>query len=87
MTRPNITFWAKPNYPEVCRKERITGEVKVKILVNAEGNVEKTEVMEGPDCLRESALQAAGKCRFVAATKKGENVKAWMVIPYVFKLQ
>jgi len=86
MTNPKVTFWAKPDYPDVCRKEGITGKVFIKVLVDAEGNVKKTEVMKGPECLQEAALEAAKKCRFDPAVKSGKKVEAWMAIPYVFKL-
>jgi TonB family protein len=85
--QPKITFWAKPDYPQECRKAGISGKVHVKILVDAEGNVEKAEVLEGPECLRESALSAAGKCRFKPGMQRGIPVKAWVAIPYEYRLE
>ena len=87
LKEPNLTFWAKPQYPDQCRKQGVAGSVHVKILVNNQGAVVEAEVMDGPECLRESALAAAKKCRFVPATSSGKPVSAWVVIPYEFKLQ
>ncbi len=85
--RVNITRWAKPEYPDACRKEKISGTVVVKVLVDKEGKIAKAEVLDGPECLREAALEAAKECLFKPATKDGVQVDAWVAIPYEFRLK
>ncbi len=84
---PRIIHWEAPRYPDPCRKEGISGTVRIRMLVDAEGGVAQAEVMDGPECLWEAALTASKSCRFHPGTQVGQPVNAWVVLPYEFRLE
>jgi len=49
----------QPLYPPEAKAARVSGEVKIRVLISEVGNVVEAEAVEGPDLLRESALAAA----------------------------
>jgi TonB family protein len=54
----------KPSYPAEARKNRITGLVQVKVLVDETGKVISAEATFGPEPLRAAAVEAAKRARF-----------------------
>jgi len=85
--QPKITFFVPPDYPEEARANRIEGTVIVKILVGPDGRVMQTKLMQGVHPLLDaSALIAAAEARFAPGRVGGIPVKAWMAMPYQFKL-
>ncbi len=84
---PVLVYFAKPDYPEIARRSRLEGLVIIKVLVGKDGLVEKTMIIQGVNpILDKAAAQAARKCRFKAGTQRTIPVRAWMAIPYSFKL-
>ncbi len=55
---------APPIYPEIARRMRISGEVKLSVTVNAEGNVTDVQPISGNRALTEAAEEAVRKWRF-----------------------
>ena len=91
ITKPKLVYFESPEYPESARKARAQGTVKVLVLVDEKGLVVKARVEEGVEGhpeLDEAALKASYKCKFEPGnTAEGEPTKAWMKIPYEFKLK
>lgn len=86
--KPVITFFAKPDYPEIARMSHLEGVVIVKVLVGKNGLVEKTVIIQGINpILDRAAANAARKCRFQPGTQRTIPVKAWIAIPYAFHLK
>jgi TonB family protein len=56
-----------PVYPELARRMRITGVVKVEATVDAEGKVTEVKTLSGSHVLSPSAEDAVRKWRFVPA--------------------
>ena len=84
---PKITFWAKPKYPEIARKAMREGTVVVKVLVGPGGNVLDAQILQGANpLLNQSALEAARKCKFLPGKQRNIPVKAWMALPFNFRL-
>ena len=84
---PKITFWAKPKYPEIARKAMMEGTVIVKVLVGPSGAVLDAQIMQGANpLLNASALAAARKCKFIPGKQRNIPVKAWMALPFNFRL-
>jgi len=87
-SKPVLKFFAKPDYPEIARMSQLEGVVIVKVLVGKNGLVEKTVIMQGINpILNKAAADAAKKCRFQAGTQRTIPVRAWMAIPYSFRLK
>lgn len=86
-TNPMITHFAKPKYPEMARRAQIEGTVIVKVLVGPDGNVKDAQVLQGVNpLLNRAALEAARKCKFIPGKQRNIPVKAWMALPFNFRL-
>ena len=56
-----------PFYPEIAKRNRIKGVVKLEVLVRRNGSVQSTKVLGGSPVLIESATDAVLKWRFEPA--------------------
>ena len=65
---------AKPVYPPDAMRSFITGDVKLKAVVDANGKVRDMEVVSGPAALRTAALEALMQYQYEAATRGGKGV-------------
>lgn len=79
----------KPSYPMSARRRGITGQVLLRIFVDAEGGVREVQVQaaEPPGVFEEKAVEAARKWRFEPALHKGAPVGVWMTLPVRFALE
>jgi len=84
---PMIIQWAKPEYPEIARRAQIEGTVIVKVLVGPDGSVKDAQVLQGVNpMLDKAAITAARKCKFKPGKQRNIPVKAWMALPFAFRL-
>jgi TonB family protein len=56
-----------PQYPELARRLKIGGTVKIEVRVAPDGKVKSTKVVGGPPLLIESAVDAVKRWKFEAA--------------------
>lgn len=85
---PQLLQQAKADYPEIARRSGIEGTVTVRVLVGPGGSVKEAIVVQGVHpILDRAAVAAALKCRFKPARQREMKVKAWVAIPYRFKLR
>ncbi len=85
---PQIKRWSKPHYPEIARKSSLEGIVYVKVLVGPDGSVLQAMVIKSVHpLLDKEALAAAYKCTFTPGKQRNIPVKAWMALPFAFRLQ
>ena len=86
--KPKIIAFHPPEYPEEARSEGLEGTVMIKVLVGARGEVLDAQVLRSvAPMLDAAALAAARELEFEPGKQRGIPVKAWMAIPYVFKLK
>jgi periplasmic protein TonB len=84
---PKITHWAKPKYPEIARKAMMEGTVIVKVLVGPDGSVMDAQILQGANpLLNAAALDAARRCKFIPGKQRNIPVRAWMALPFNFRL-
>ncbi|HVS80214.1 MAG TPA: TonB family protein [Pyrinomonadaceae bacterium] len=76
-----------PKYPAEAKKVHASGQVQVKVIVDETGKVISAEALFGPESLREAAVEAAKKARFVPAKVGGVLVKVSGIITYDFTAQ
>jgi TonB family protein len=76
-----------PKYPEAARENHESGQVKVRIVIDEFGKVMTAEAVEGPESLREAAVDAAFKSRFTPTKLMGQPIKVSGVIIYNFVAQ
>jgi TonB family protein len=63
----------QPEYPELAKKLKLTGVVKIEITVGADGNVKDTKVIGGHPLLVDAAVKALKKWKYASA---GADTKA-----------
>ena len=86
-SNPIIKIFAKPQYPEIARRSALEGTVIVKVLVGPDGLVKDAVVLQGVHPLLDrEALAAARRCTFIPGKQRDIPVKAWMALPFNFRL-
>jgi TonB family protein len=60
----------EPEYPELARKMRITGTVRISATVTPDGHVRETKVLGGSPLLSVEAESAVKRCRFEEGPKE-----------------
>jgi protein TonB len=88
-TKPRILQEVKVPYPAKARELGITGTVKVRVLVGANGSVRQTRVVSGPGFgLNEAAQRALTRFRFQPAMGSNDRPMAyWITYRYTFQIE
>ena len=53
-----------PIYPALARQARITGDVRIRLLLRKDGSVESAEIVDGHPMLKQAAMESAQKSTF-----------------------
>ena len=86
-TPAEITFKPKPDYSDDARKLRVEGEVLLRVLFAATGDVHVLEIVRGlGHGLDENAVNAAQKIRFKPALRGGSPVDSTVTVHILFQL-
>ena len=64
----------QPIYPELARKMKIAGTVKIQVTVAPNGSVKEARIVGGHPVLANAALDAAKKWRFEPAAAESSGV-------------
>lgn len=77
----------EPGFTEEARKAGISGTVKLRMALRADGTVTDIDVIKGlPEGLTERAIEAARRIKFVPAQRNGRNVSQWVTVDYNFNI-
>lgn len=78
----------KADYPERSRLNQEEGDIRLSVLVTAEGKVVdvKIEKSTGFRDLDKAAVIAAARCQVVPGSKDGSAVESWTTVHYSWKL-
>ncbi|HSQ25210.1 MAG TPA: TonB family protein [Pyrinomonadaceae bacterium] len=74
----------KPVYPAAAKKDRISGQVQVKVVLDETGKVVSAEATFGPEQLRAAAVEAAKRARFKPTLSGGVPQKVFGIVLYDF---
>ena len=74
----------KPIYPGEARKAKVTGQVKVRVIVAETGKVLSADIVSGPKQLWMAAIEAARQARFNPTLIGGSAVKITGILTYDF---
>jgi TonB family protein len=86
-TPVEITFKPRPDYTEEARRLRLEGEVVVRVLFSAAGEVRVIEMVRGlGHGLDENAVRAAQRIRFKPALRNKEAVDSTALVHIAFQL-
>lgn len=85
---PQVVRSVPPDYPYVAKRNRVEGEVVVRMLVATEGMPQNLTIhLSTPaGVFDEAALRAAKRWRFKPGRYKGQSVDTWVLLPFVFEL-
>ncbi len=87
-SNPVLRFQPKADYPEIARRSGLEGVVVVNVLVNARGEVDQVVVTHPVHpVLDRAAAAAARRCLFEPAYQREIKVRAWVAVPYRFRLR
>ena len=75
----------KPAYPAEAKKDHITGQVQVKVIVDETGKVIFAEAESGPEPLRDAAVEAARRARFKPLVVETERLKFFGILTFDFE--
>ncbi len=77
-------------YPEIARKAGVEGVVHIGVLVDAQGNVAKLQVLKSSVSnvgFEEAAMKALRQVKWKPAFQRDRPIKVWISIPVKFRLQ
>lgn len=85
---PEMIYWAPLDYPQMAKKDRITGVVWVRALVGKDGNVRDAKVgkSSGAVSLDEAAIKQAMGCKYKPGIENGRPVASWVIYKVEFNL-
>jgi protein TonB len=76
-----------PEYPEIAKKARVSGEVMLEIAVDEEGNVTSLKVLHGHPLLVAEAVRVVRQWKYSPTLLNGEPVPILSVVTIIFRLQ
>ncbi len=76
----------QPVYPKEAREERISGTVRLHVIVGKDGTIEQIEVVSGHPLLQQAAADAVRKWRYQPTLLNGEPVEVDTTIDIIFTL-
>ncbi|HEX7295253.1 MAG TPA: TonB family protein, partial [Pyrinomonadaceae bacterium] len=74
----------KPVYTEEAKRQKASGRITVRVVVDENGKVISAKAMNGPAVLREAAEAAARQAIFTPTTQDGITVKITGTLTYDF---
>ena len=86
---PRVTKQVDPRYTDEARAAKIAGEVRLRVVVEADGSVDRVSVVKSLDKkygLDDEAIKAARQWRFEPARKDDKPVAVMVSIVMEFKL-
>lgn len=82
-----VVYKPEPGYTEEARKRRVTGGVRIRAVLSADGSVADIEPVKWlSDGLTERAIRAARTMRFFPARKDGRPVSQYITLEYYFNV-
>jgi TonB family protein len=75
-----------PAYPDLARRARIQGVVKLQVKVKTDGSIEVQKILQGEPVLAEAAMEAVKKWRANPASINGMHVETISTVTFDFEL-
>jgi TonB family protein len=88
VTPPELLKEVRPEFTEEARRQGISGDVVLEIVVRADGTVGDVKVLEGlGGGLNRNAIEAVKQWRFSPARRQGVPVDVMVEVAVAFKLR
>lgn len=77
----------EPGYTETARQKNVSGTVRLRMLLRADGTAKVLRVVKGlPEGLTEKAVEAAEQVKFKPAERDGRPVSSVVILDYNFNI-
>jgi periplasmic protein TonB len=76
-----------PSYPILAKNQRISGDVLIDALIDANGHVTTMKFISGPTMLHRAAMDALRQWKYQPATLDGKPVPMHLTVKLQFRLQ
>ncbi|MBO4335559.1 MAG: energy transducer TonB [Desulfovibrio sp.] len=88
-TKPSLLNRISPEYPAKAKQKGVSGRVVLKIIIGADGRVEKSSIHSANPTgyFEESVLKISSRLRFSPGKKDGKAVRVIVLIPFDFHLR
>jgi periplasmic protein TonB len=83
---PQVIYRVQPVYPPLARQARISGEVVIDSVIDAQGNVTQMKVVSGPPLLIQSAMNALSQWKYRPTLLNGTLVSVEMLVTIHFQM-
>jgi protein TonB len=89
VTEPVLLSKVDPKYPADAKSEKVSGEVKLEVTIDADGSVLAVKAVKDPDPrLTEAAIEAVKQWKYKPAlTKAGKPIQVLATVSVNFKLK
>ena len=81
---PKLLSSTLPVYPAFAKQAHVEGDVVIRTTIDKSGNVTHMDVVSGPTMLRQAALDALGRWRYVPSKLDGQPVSVQMLVTIRF---
>jgi TonB family protein len=81
---PRLISSVLPTYPTLAQQAGVKGTVVVDTIIDKDGNVAKTNVISGPELLRQSALSALRQWKYEPSKLNGQPISVEMIVSIQF---
>lgn len=82
-----LLYRPEPGYTETARQKNVSGTVRLRVLLRADGTAKVLRVVKGlPEGLTEKAVQAAEQVRFKPAERDGRPASSVITLEYNFNI-
>jgi TonB family protein len=87
VTAAKLVQRVQPEYPEIARRERIQGTIRLHAIIGKDGSIRGLRVMSGACSLSKSAYDAVKKWRYSPTTLEGKPVEVDTTIDVIYSLR
>jgi len=84
--KPELIHRVEPVYPELAKRARVAGAVRLRITINEQGDVEDIRVVDGNPLLNGAAVAAVQQWRYTPAVQDGKPIAVTTVVTLSFKV-
>jgi TonB family protein len=77
----------QPTYPDDARRQKIEGDVRLRVVVGTDGTVRSVSPLDGPPLLLAAAIDATRQFHYKPAIFNGQPIETIQTIDISFKLQ
>jgi TonB family protein len=84
--QPQLITRVNPVYPDLARRQRISGTVSLSVIIGANGKINNVNALSGPELLRGAAMDAVRQWVYAPMTLNGRAVETEKQIDLDFTL-